>query len=372
MHHNLLLLHAQACAIIVSIAIFYMQTTTDFPPLLNECSKPNAQRALLPCILLPSSAALSAVLLLLGAAAIRADTIGYWRFEEGIPPSPASGSGSVLDSSGHGLNATPFGGPLYSSDISLDAAGIGSTRSLQFDGQSQRLFVADTAILQLTNSLTIEAFFKPEPILPGTAGVGLILFRGDNRPGLDPYFLVFGPGNQVSFGVQDAAQNSASVQTTVPYDKWVFVAGTLDGATGQMKLYVNGKLVSSITTSVRPLAALDPAWSPGLSMGCDPTGLYGEYFHGWLDEIRLSNVALSPDQFLVPVSQQLAIRVSQVELSWFGSSGTNYQAQYRSSLTTNIWTNLGATLVGADAVITLTDSVPVGEPQRFYRVIISP
>jgi hypothetical protein len=176
----------------------------------------------------------------------------------------------------------------------------------------------------------------------------------------------------VSFGVEDAAQNGASVEATVPYDQWVFVVGTLDGATGQMKLYVNGKLVNSITTSVRPLAALDPAWSPGLSMGCDPTGQYGEYFHGWLDEIRLSNVALSPSEFLVPVALQVGIRVSQVELSWFGIAGTNYQAQYRSSLTTNIWTNLGSSSLGANSVITLTDSVPVGEPQRFYRVIIVP
>ncbi len=345
-----------------------MQAATNLARILRKCPNHKPRLALLYRIRAP----LSAMLLLLGAAATRADTIGYWRFEEGTPPNPASGSGTVRDSSGHGLNATPFGGPLYSSDVSSDAAGIGSTRSLQLDGHTQRLVVSDTAILQLTNSLSIEAFFKPEPALPGTAGVGQILFRGDNRPGLDPYFLVFGPTNLVSFAVNDAAQNSASVQTTVPYDKWVFIAGTLDGASGQMKLYVNGKLLASKTTSVRPLGALDPAWSPGLSMGCDPTGQYGEYFHGWIDEVRLSNVALSPDQFLVPSSQPLEIRVSQVELSWFGMSGTNYQPQYRSSLTTNTWTDLGNALVGTDALITLVDPVPAGKPQRFYRVIISP
>src|SRR5258705_100293 len=39
-----------------------------------------------------------------------ADTIGYWRFEEGAVGSAATAPGSVMDSSGHGLNATPFGG----------------------------------------------------------------------------------------------------------------------------------------------------------------------------------------------------------------------------------------------------------------------
>src|SRR5215471_15517072 len=70
-----------------------------------------------------------------------ATTIGYWRFEEGTPPNPATAPGSVLDSSGHGLNATPSGGPLYSSVLPPWAGGVGSTRSMQFDGSSQRLYV---------------------------------------------------------------------------------------------------------------------------------------------------------------------------------------------------------------------------------------
>lgn len=234
-----------------------------------------------------------------------ADTIGYWRFEEGAVGSTAAAPGSVLDSSGHGLNATPFNGPVYSSSVSSYAGAIGSTRSMQFNGASQRLFIDDNPILQLTHSLTIEAFIKPEPLVPGTANVGQILFRGDNRPGLDPYFLAFeGTGNTLVFGVTDAAQNGATVEFSgVAFDQWLFVAGTLDDATGKMKLYVNGNLVSSTTTSVRPLGALDPNWSPGLSIACDPTGQYGEYFNGWIDEVRLSNVALDPSQFLMPVPE---------------------------------------------------------------------
>ena len=135
--------------------------------------------------------------------------------------------------------------------------------------------------------------------------MGQILFRGDNRPGLDPYFLAFeGTGNKLVFGVTDANQNGATVEFSgVPFDQWLFVAGTLDDATGKMKLYVNGNLVDSITTSVRPLDALDPNWSPGLSIGCDQTGQYGEYFNGWIDEVRLSNAALDPSQFLMPVPE---------------------------------------------------------------------
>jgi hypothetical protein len=107
------------------------------------------------------------------------------------------------------------------------------------------------------------------------------------------------PGNVLTFQIEDRNNNYAQLQYTVPYGQWLHVAGTLDGATGQMKLYVNANLVASTTTAVRPLGALDPAYSPGIGIGHDKTGQYGEVFNGWLDEVRLSDVALDPSQFLL-------------------------------------------------------------------------
>jgi hypothetical protein len=66
------------------------------------------------------------------------------------------------------------------------------------------------------------------------------------------------------------------------------------------------------------------------------------------------------------------IRVSEVELSWFGLSGIYYQPQYRSSLTTNLWVDLGSPVLGSGSVSYLRDQVPIGVPQRFYRVLATP
>jgi hypothetical protein len=239
--------------------------------------------------------------LVLGLAQAGAATIGYWRFEGGTAGSPATGASSILDSSGNGLNGTPANGPLYSSDLPSSAAGTGSKLSLQYNGYNQRVFVPDSPLLQLTHSLTIEAFVKTEPMLPGTGGGADILARGDTRPALDPYKLVLQqPGNILTFVVYNASDQFAEVSYTVPFDQWLHVAGTLDDATGQMKLYVNGNPVASTTTSIRPLGALDPAYSPGLGIGSDQTGQYAEYLNGWLDEVRLSDTALDPSQFLTP------------------------------------------------------------------------
>jgi hypothetical protein len=64
------------------------------------------------------------------------------------------------------------------------------------------------------------------------------------------------------------------------------------------------------------------------------------------------------------------IRVSQVELCWQAMANTTYQLEYRSSLTTNNWTPLSGPVAGAGARFCTNDVVPIGEPRRFYRVIV--
>jgi hypothetical protein len=67
-----------------------------------------------------------------------------------------------------------------------------------------------------------------------------------------------------------------------------------------------------------------------------------------------------------------AIRVSEVEVCWESVTNRNYQVQYRSLLTTNIWINIGPSVVGNGTTNCLADKVPLGEPQRFYRVLPAP
>ena len=57
--------------------------------------------------------------------------------------------------------------------------------------------IADRTAYALTNSLTIEGWIRPR-------GDGyMIFFRGDHRPGTDPYALSMEPGNQIVFSIGD-------------------------------------------------------------------------------------------------------------------------------------------------------------------------
>jgi hypothetical protein len=84
---------------------------------------------------------------------------------------------------------------------------------------------------------------------------------------------------------------------TISLNRWTFVAGTLDNATGNMDLYVDGLLAASTNTALRSIGVLTGS-APGLGIGNVQSANYSQYFEGQIDEVRISNVALAPDQFL--------------------------------------------------------------------------
>jgi hypothetical protein len=147
--------------------------------------------------------------------------------------------------------------------------------------------IADQPAYALTNSLTIEGWVKPQ-------GAGYLIFwRGDNRPGIDPYDLSMQGNNTVLFQISDANGNSANVGTTLAYNQWTHLAATLDGSSGKMSLYTNGVLASQVTTAIRPFGNLIAGDSPGVGIGNLNDGQNNFPFNGDIDEIALYNRALS-------------------------------------------------------------------------------
>ncbi len=226
-------------------------------------------------------------------------TVGYWRFEKGEADTRAHGANSIIDESGNDLHGTPLNGPVYRNDVKdnpIPQTGQSNLLSMQFNGINQRIFVSDQRSFALTKSLTIEAYIKrtgPQ------SWHGQILFRGDDRSALDPYYLAVS-GNDLLFHVENAQGQQAHVSEPLPtLNKWFHVAGTLNNGTGAMKLYIDGKEVDSITTTVRPFAQLDPSIRPGVGIGSLQGDFYCcQFFHGFIDELRLSDRALRPAQFL--------------------------------------------------------------------------
>lgn len=218
-----------------------------------------------------------------------ASLIAHWRFEEGTAGAVAAGTDALLDSSGNLLHMTPVLGPTYEA-----VSNPNSTLGMNFAGRSWASRPDSAAFL--TQSLTIEGFVR---IDGSGASLQQILFRGDLRGGVDPYYLGVLNG-RLAFNVSDLITDvRLDAPDLLPTGEFVHVAGTLDDATDIMRLFVNGAEVASRSAGGRrpddPLFASARVSIGGLDDGFNRQT---QLFNGVIDEVRLSDRALNPDEFL--------------------------------------------------------------------------
>ena len=88
-------------------------------------------------------------------------------------------------------------------------------------------------------------------------------------------------------GTLDGSIRMTSGTTPLPVDRWSDVAVTYEGST--LRLYVNGREVSSQATTGTIQTPSNPLWIGG-------NRPYGEHFHGLIDEIRVYDHALSESE----------------------------------------------------------------------------
>jgi Concanavalin A-like lectin/glucanases superfamily len=155
-----------------------------------------------------------------------------------------------------------------------------------------RVRIPDSPDFILTHSLSIEGWVRPR------GDGGIIFFRGDNRPGFDPYSLSMQDSNTITFAITGEDGSSATVGTTLNSDQWQHVAATLDAGNGSMKIYVNGVLAAQTTTAIRPLANLISGDDPGIGIGNTHEDSNDFAFYGDVDQISLYSRALSPVEIL--------------------------------------------------------------------------
>lgn len=165
-----------------------------------------------------------------------------------------------------------------------------------FDGVDDAISIPDTESLKLTQSLTIDTLINVTGIPSAAQIFSMIVFRGDSRQGLDPYFLAIHSNGRLYFHVESTT-SSFDISAPVPTAQWVRVTATLDDATGQMRLYFNGAQVAQGTTTVRPLRALDPALGPGTGIGNHsgfPNSSFNYPFKGRIDEVKIYSAVVPP------------------------------------------------------------------------------
>jgi concanavalin A-like lectin/glucanase superfamily protein len=96
-----------------------------------------------------------------------------------------------------------------------------------------------------------------------------------------------GPLEPAGGGTLGGSIELASATSAVPVGRWSDVAVTYDGA--RVRLYVDGEEVASRARRGTIQRSQDPLWIGG-------NRPYGEHFHGLVDEVRVYDRALRPDE----------------------------------------------------------------------------
>lgn len=232
----------------------------------------------------------------LGQDLVDEHTLGFWKFDE-------NDGESAIDSSGNENS-----GEIEDAEY---VDGIAGT-ALFFDGESSHVVVNDSETLHPeTGNITIEAWIKvaSDPVNwgPGASAAGGIVFKQDAYQ-----WVVQGNSNGILwFGIWGAA-----LKTTDTYffsehvDEWHHAALTFEGDSQQAKIYVDGELNTEGTVG----EAVDQSSAP-LYIGYK--GDDGVYFHGIIDEVRLSDVVRTEEEIQEMIDVSLAVySVDKLSTLW--------------------------------------------------------
>jgi len=212
--------------------------------------------------------------------------VGWWKFDE------CQGN-TVYDWSGNNNNGTISVG-AGGSQNSLGTCQSGTSAawtngasgkfnsSLNFDGTDDYIYTNSNTTLKLQSN-TFSMWINAVDLNAYRGLLEIVSASTGSRYGR---IMSFG-SNEIRYHIgYDNFNNSYVSFPNVPLNKWVHLVGTWDGAT--MKSYIDGVKVGEFSfNSVIPYDG-----NVLLKIGLDP----GRYFNGKIDDIRIYNYPLTPEQ----------------------------------------------------------------------------
>ena len=196
------------------------------------------------------------------------DLIAQWRFDEG--------SGAVADDT-VGNHHGDIKGPTWTTGYN----GFG----LLFDGTDDHVLVPHEDALSLTNAYTFAAW-----IYIGEGGLhmyDLVLNKGTSGTNWNYWFGTI--NDEIAFGFYNGGYVEFNT-TGINLQKltWYHVAASFDNPSDTAKVYLNGELVLTDTTTAEPIANTE-----GLYIG---TSQGGANWSGKLDDVRIYDTVLGEDR----------------------------------------------------------------------------
>lgn len=185
--------------------------------------------------------------------------------------------------------------------------------ALSFDGTASVAIVSDTGFPTLGNAATVEVWFLPSDLESRQR----LVSKWVNGVSADQEYLIELADGQLR-GMVHGSLGSATVAVsakTLSAGKWTHAAIVLDGAAKELRLYVNGARVKTVSTAV----TLDVDSDQDVLFGAaavDGLGQLGAFYRGTLDEVRVWSIAMSDADVQARYSHVALIGSAGMEGYW--------------------------------------------------------
>ena len=192
--------------------------------------------------------------------------------------------GSVaLDYSGNSHYAT------ISNAVKMNQGRFGT--ALNFNGTNAWVTVGNNTSLALNTGMTLEAWVYPTATM---SGLDTVVMKEQpataTSAGTATYLLAANSSANLPMSAfWNGSEATANGNTQIPPNQWTHLASTYNGQ--YQNLYVNGVLVETLPQT-GPIATSTGALRIG------GNSIWGGYFQGYIDEVRIYNKALSNAQII--------------------------------------------------------------------------
>ncbi|SEB06890.1 Por secretion system C-terminal sorting domain-containing protein [Flavobacterium gillisiae] len=227
----------------------------------------------------------------------------------------------------------PFGGGSCTPIIDDVLVSIGLCNKLDFDGIDDNVNLKNNYNLN-TGSFSIETWIKPGA---SNAGIQTIFSKRSSSALTDGYDLRL-VNNVVSFNWNNS--NAITSNYAINTGRWYHIAVTFNGTS--YNLYIDGISVKNATAGANPVANNNAKCILGaMIQGSNYPYLPTNYFKGWMQELRIWNVALTTAQTRQMMNQRITntstnVLGAIVPLTVPGLSWSNLEGYYQMTQSTDV------------------------------------
>jgi hypothetical protein len=201
-----------------------------------------------------------------------------------------------------------------------------------------------------------------------TNNIHTVIMSSTNGP-----FSIVGPLSDPRYQY-DSGAGEFLTETNEPVElqfayQWLSTSGSVDvllGGKVVLQLNAPAVLTNNFTEASLILTGLPAEDSTDLNLTFQLNTAGSDQFQ--LGNLSLQGLSQLPFVSIGPSSADS----TALSLNWFGATNENYQVQYRTSLGSGTWINLGAAIPGQGAASSLVLTVTPGDPAMFYRLVMTP